>query len=172
MASDDYNWTTACMDAQELSSHEKDLRDLFVAEYLVDYDQVAAAIRCGFAQSFAADYAKKFMGEPYVQNKLKNEQLDTPTTKLAVESEEKVHKRKIIAALMREAHNSMISGAARVGALSRLAAIYGMDQAGKKDSDPGNARGGVMLVPAIADINMWEAAAVASQEKLVLEARS
>ncbi len=170
MASDDYNWTSACMDRTELSDQEKALRDLFVAEYLVDYDQVAAAIRCGFSAGFAGDYAKKFMGEPYVQKKLKGEQLAEPQNKEEEADQERIHKRKILAALMREAHNPMISGAARVGALSRLAAIYQMDMPAKGAAEMH--RGGVMMVPAIANIDEWQTAAIASQTQLVLEARS
>lgn len=171
MAHDDYNWTTALIDKSEPEGQDKDLRDTFVAEYLVDYDENAAAIRCGFASSFALDYAKKFMNEPYVQKKLKAEQLSGPITKDDEVQEEKLHKRKILTALLREAHNPMISGAARVAALSRLAVIYGMDQPAKGDGNQLH-RGGVMIIPAIADINDWQAAAVASQTQLVLEARS
>ena len=171
MASDDYNWTSACMDRADLGEQEKALRDTFVAEYLVDYDPLAAAMRCGFAASFAGDYAKKFLNESYVQQRLKQEQLTEPGSKQDVEDEEKLNKRKILMGLLREAHNPMISGSARVAALSRLAVIYGMDQPLKADA-AGMHRGGVMMVPAIANLDAWENAAVASQTQLVLEARS
>lgn len=170
MASDDYNWTSASMDKTSYSEQEQALRDTFIAEYLVDYDAIAAALRCGFAKSFAEDYAKKFMAEPYVQRKLKAEQLDPPTTKEGEEAEKALRRRKIIAALMREAHNPLVSGSSRVAALSRLAVIEGLDQPDKGPAELH--RGGVMMVPAIADLDKWEATAMSSQERLVLEARS
>jgi hypothetical protein len=172
MASDDFNWSAVCMgDDSRLSEEDKALRDTFVAEYLVDYSPVDAAIRCGFMASIAAEFGNKLLSETYVQRKLKQEQLATPAGKQEASDEEELHKRKILAALMREAHNHMISGAARVAALSRLAAIYKMDQPTKGD-DVGLHRGGVMMVPAIASLDAWENAAVASQTQLVLEARS
>jgi hypothetical protein len=170
MASDDYNWMSASMDKAEPQDQEKALRDTFVAEYLVDYDAKAAAMRCGFAHSFAEDYAKKFMNETYVQRKLKEVQLEVPVGHSAQTEEDDIIKRKIKMALVREAHNPYTSGAARVAALSRLAVIYGMDQPAK--SQDALHRGGVMMVPAIADLSNWESAAVVSQEKLVYEARS
>ena len=127
MASDDFNWVQACMAPAHMSDNERALRDLFVQEYLVDYDPVAAALRCGFLGSFAGDYAKKFMDEPYVQQKLRDLQLDVPGNTADAETEEKTHRRKIVMALMREAHNKFSSGAARVAALSRLSSIYGME---------------------------------------------
>jgi len=167
MASDDFNWASACMDRTILTEQEKALRDLFIAEYLVDYDMVAAAMRCGFAASFASDYAKKFMEEPYVRKELSARQTAEPTSE---QDEKQSHKRKILAALLREAHNPLVSGASRVAALSRLAAIYGMDQPEK--APEGVYRGGVMQVPAIADLNDWQTVAIESQARLVEEARS
>ncbi len=170
MASDDYNWTTALTAEIQYSEQERSLRDLFVAEYLVDYDGIAAAMRCGFIGQFASDYAKKFLAEPYVVRKVKTEQLTPPQTKEEEAAEEALNKRKIITGLMREAHNHLISGSARVAALSRLAVMYGLDQ---PPADPETVhRGGVMQVPAIADLSKWESAAMESQEQLVLEARS
>jgi hypothetical protein len=172
MASDDFNWTQACMAPAYMSDDERALRDLFVKEYLVDYNPVSAAMRCGFLGSFAADYAKKLMDEPYVQQKLRDMQFEEPTSDKEQDNEESVHKRKIIMALMREAHNMYNSGSARVAALGKLAGIYGMDVSAKSDPAGEAHRGGVMQVPAIADINAWESAAMDSQTKLVTEARS
>lgn len=50
-----------------LSEDEKILRDLFVNEYLKDFDAYQACIRVGFLSTFALDWARKLMEEGYVQ---------------------------------------------------------------------------------------------------------
>lgn len=156
----------------EMSEREKALRDVFVKEYLVDFDAFAAALRCGFMRSFAGEYATKFMEEPYVRQQIQLHQLDVQTNVPLTEDE--YTKKKIIARLMKEAHfeGKGSSHAARVAALGKLASLHGMDVKVAPGSDGmGVHRGGVMAVPAIADINEWEATAVASQERLVAHAR-
>lgn len=53
-----------------LSEQEKALRDLFVNEYLKDFDPYQAALRVGFMHSFALDWGKRLMGEGYVQKQI------------------------------------------------------------------------------------------------------
>lgn len=53
-----------------LPEEEKALRDLFVQEYLLDFDPVMACIRIGFIVEFAQQFAIKLMQEPYVRNLL------------------------------------------------------------------------------------------------------
>ena len=156
-------WAEEAM-AQDLSPKEKELRDKFVTEYLMDYDQTGAAIRIGFSASFAQTYAEKFMTEPYVRKKIADMQNAlAEDDKLEVE----LDRRRIRAALMREAHyrGAGSSHAARVSALSKLAQIRDMDAPTKIKADM-NLRGGVMMVPAIANIEEWESAAQASQTNL------
>ena len=148
----------------ELSPGEKALRTRFVDEYMFDYSATAAAIRCGFGNSFAETYATQFMQEPYVRKMIADRQQalsDNP------KEEAELTKRRIRAALLREAHyrGPGSSHAARVSALGQLKQVYGMD-APTKISATHEHRGGVMMVPAIADVTDWEAAAVASQEAL------
>ncbi len=150
--------------ATELSSKEKELRDKFVDEYLLDFDQTAAAIRVGFSASFAQTYAEKFMTEPYVRQRIAAMQTAmAEDDKLEVE----LDRRRIRAALMREAHyrGPGSSHAARVSALAKLASIRDMDAPTKIKSDL-TMRGGVMMVPAIASLEEWEKAAQASQGDL------
>jgi len=150
--------------AAELSAKEKELRDKFVDEYLLDFDQTAAAIRVGFSASFAQTYAEKFMSEPYVRQRIAALQ-----TALAEDDklEAELDRRRIRAALMREAHyrGPGSSHAARVSALAKLASILDMDAPTKIKSDV-TMRGGVMMVPAIASLEEWEKAAQASQGDL------
>lgn len=156
-------WAEEAM-SQNLSAKERELRDKFVEEYLIDFDQTAAAIRIGFSASFAQTYAEKFMTEPYVRKKISDMQT-------AMAEDEKIEaeldRRRIRAALMREAHyrGPGSSHSARVNALAKLASIRDMDAPTKIKADL-SLRGGVMLVPAIANLEEWEKAAQASQTDL------
>jgi hypothetical protein len=156
-------WTEDAL-APQLSEGEKQLRDRFVNEYMVDFDQKAAAIRVGFLPSFAEQYASVFMQESYVQQKIAEKQKESATDE-KVESEET--KRRIRAALLRESNyrGPGSSHAARVGALGKLTQIYGME-APIKTLQELTHKGGVMMVPAIASIEDWEKAAQLIQEKL------
>lgn len=53
-----------------LSAQECQLRDLFVQEYLKDFDPHAACLRVGFLSAFATVYAQQFMNEGYVQRQI------------------------------------------------------------------------------------------------------
>lgn len=152
-----------------LSPVEKDLRDKFVTQYLVDYDAWAATIRCGFLRSVAVEYAGQLMQDPYVQRELARKQLEESADPKATA---KLKKRQTEAALLREAHYKGVgsSHAARVSALAKLCNIYDMDGATKITANVVH-RGGVMLVPAIASVDEWEKAAASSQDKLIQDAR-
>ncbi len=154
----------------DLSQREIALRDLFVAEYLVDYDMMKAAMRCGFAQQMAVEYGQKLFYDSYVQVKLSRIGIGKNDG-----SEETVayDKKRIQEALMREAHNygPGSSHAARVSALKALAEIHSLVErkvAGQKSANA--PQGGVMTVPAIADLTEWEQAASASQDALIQHA--
>lgn len=156
-------WAEEAM-AQELSPKEKELRDKFVSEYMIDFDQTAAAIRIGFSASFAQTYAEKFMTEPYVRKQIALMQTAlTEDDKLEAD----LDRRRIRAGLMREAHyrGPGSSHAARVSALAKLASIRDMDAPTKIKSEL-TMRGGVMMVPGIANLDEWEKAAQASQGDL------
>lgn len=152
----------------ELSPHEKSVRDRFVKEYLLDYDQKAAAIRCGYGESFAGTYAEKFMNEPYVLQQIKRTELAFAED---VDVEEEDTKRVIRAALLREAHyrGPGSSHSARVNALAKLAVIHDMDKTASDGTEIGG-RSGVMEVPGIASAEDWEAEASGAQKKLQDEA--
>lgn len=163
MGEDNKFWVEGAM-AQELSSSEKELRNKFVDEYMFDFDRVSAAIRVGFTMSFALDWSKRLMEEPYVRQRIA-EKLKAGAEDETLENEET--KRRIRASLLREANyrGAGSSHAARVGALGKLSSLYGMD-APIKTLQEHLHRGGVMMVPAIASIEDWENEALKSQEKL------
>lgn len=53
-----------------LSEREIAVRDMFVGEYLKDFDAYRACIRMGFLAAFAVDQAKAFMQDGYVLRKV------------------------------------------------------------------------------------------------------
>lgn len=150
-------------DEVDLSMRERALRDLFVKEYLVDFDSVSACMRCGFQSMMATQYAQRFMEEPYVQRKLAQEQMRV--VEAGDDDRDSMEKQRIIAGLLREAHyrGPGSSHAARVAALGKLATIKGLDREAKVQ--PGDSSG-VMQVPGIASLDEWENVAQQSQEKL------
>lgn len=152
-----------------MTPREKALRDLFVEQYLIDFNSTLAAQRCGFERDFAIEYGRKFLSEPYVQQALMFARFaDRDPAQF-----EAYNKKRIMQGLLAEAHykGPGSSHAARVAALGKLSAIHGME-APKKLEATLKHRGGVMQIPAIADIGEWEKAAVESQEKLVRDART
>lgn len=109
-----------------LSPSEKALRDKFVTQYLIDYDAWAAAIRIGFLNSVAPQYAIELMQCPYVRQQITSKALaDVVDPVAALKAEQK----QIKASLLREAHDRGpdSSHAARVSALGKLAIIAKMD---------------------------------------------
>lgn len=156
----------------ELTIQEKELRDLFVVEFLKDHDYKAAAIRVGFLPKFADQYAAEFAVDPYVKKRI-----DEEMTRKLSDEEAAEHKRAMIrrteALLLKQAGYAGpgASHGARVSALAKLASIYGMDAPTKVEQTIQH-KGGVMMVPGVASIDEWEAAAVSSQEKLTKDAEA
>lgn len=108
--------------ADTLTKQEKALRQRFVAEYLADYDAFAAAIRLGYQEAFAQQYAKQFLIEPYTLKLIKEKEAE-----FGILTEEDQHRKKIVSGLYREAHSRFNSGSARVAALTQLAKIIGIE---------------------------------------------
>ena len=155
--------------ALPITAQERELRDMFVREYLKDHDYRGAAIRTGFLPQFADQYAKQFAEDPYVRKQIDME-MTRPLTKEEEAEHERVMKRIIDARLLKaacyEGHGA--SHGARVSALSKLATIYGMDAPLKVEQTIQH-KGGVMMVPGIAAVEDWETLALKSQEKLTSE---
>ncbi len=155
--------------APQLTKSEMELRDRFVKEYLTDYDAYKAAIRIGYAPAYAKDFCQRFMTEPYVLGKIRDIE-GGETDDLDVE----VQKKMIVAALWREAKNmgAGSSQAARVAALSKLSAFYGMDAPKTNKTELTGADGlplgsGVFVVPGMVTAEEWARQAEAQQEELV-----
>lgn len=107
--------------APALTSVEVQLRDLFVQEYLKDFDPVCAAVRCGFSKGIAEDYANRFWNEPYVQQKISEEK-----TKL---SSDEAFEKENFALTVSTLRQAMQNGpyASRVAAARELKALYGWE---------------------------------------------
>lgn len=150
------------------SARQKELRDKFVKEYLVDYNATAAAIRIGYPKSYAQEYAVKFMDEPYVHQQIKT----VETSPEEIDSKEAMQKR-ITISLLREANyrGAGSSQSARVAALSKLSSIYGMDAPVKTQTEhlgpDGLPLNGVFVVPGLMTTEDWAKAAAAQQSALV-----
>lgn len=153
-----------------LTSSEMVLRDRFVQEYLKDYDAYAACIRVGYAAAFAKEFCVRFMGESYVLNKIKQQEI-APLEEVL---DEDVQKRKVYAALWKEANyvGPGASQSARVAALAKLSSFLGMDAPTRsqqeltgKDGSPLGA--GVFVTPGIMTAEQWAIQAEAQQAELV-----
>ena len=144
---------------EELSPLEKELRELFVREYLFDRDPTLAAVRCGFRFESARKYGADFLREVYVQNKIKDVILSDDITPDI--------DKKIVLNTLREGTVVPIE-MSRVSAASKLASILGMDAPTKSEVTH---RGGVMAIPTIAGMDDWEKAAMASQDALLNDTR-
>ena len=107
----------------ELSEQEKALRDLFVQEYIKDFDPFQACLRVGFQAAFAVEYAKRFMSEAYVQRKIADLQRSTPENE---DAQAKQDKALVLSVLRQAAQNGPY--ASRVQAAAKLATILGLDR--------------------------------------------
>lgn len=117
--------------APQLTQAEREFRDRFVTEYLIDYSPVEACIRLGFAKEYANDYAHTYMLDGYVQREVKRREVLENTSD--GNGDEAIRKR-IKAQLFREAHNQFSKPTARIAALKVLADIYGMNAPVKSES--------------------------------------
>lgn len=126
---DSEEWRNYVIPPQNFHPAEIEVRQRFVAEYVIDHDGRLAALRIGFNANFAVDYAKKFLSEPYVQQLIK-------AHLYAVENDPEFNKKRVMAALFKEAnnHGPGSSHSARVSALAKLTSVLGMDAPAKSES--------------------------------------
>jgi hypothetical protein len=163
----DPDWVMYIERAKQLSHDEMVIREKVVMEYLYDMSWTRACLRCGFRQEFVEDTANRFMQDPYCIWRVK---VLARERGLAInagdESTREDAKATILAALHKEAHyyGPGSSQSARVSALGKLAQLLGMEP--PKQSKVDVAVPGVMIVPAIASVEDWEATAAPAQEKL------
>lgn len=154
--------------APVLNYRERALRDLFVNEYLVDYDSFAAALRCGYAESYAREYAGKLMNETYVRQRIRELEV-LPSED---DNPEKM-KNYVVVGLRREANyrGAGASPSARVAALAKISTIYGLDAPAKTKHEltgpDGQPLNGMLVIPGLMTMEQWAEAAEKQQADLV-----
>jgi hypothetical protein len=146
---------------ENLSPFEKERRDRFIAEYLVDFCGSQAWLRAGFAPKYRYQGASTMLSEPYVAARIR-EAID------AAEESNLINRNRIIAGLVREANFLGInaSHSARVTAFNVLAKILGLEAPQKIEHS-----GGVMLCPMTMKMDDWERTAIETQAKLKANVR-
>lgn len=138
-----------------LAEDEKKVRQLFVYEYLKDFNASKAVLRMGFQIKSFAKKGSEFLREPYVQQ-LIDEHLDN------AKEDTIVQRSRIMAGLLAEATNAP-EAATRVAAWTQLGKISGMYIERKEVKVQGS---GVMILPSTGTPDEWEAAASAAQAQL------
>jgi len=137
----------------------KAVRQLFVAEYVKDFNGVAALARLGLNYSAPGVVASRWLKEPFTQYLLAR-YVDE------IDEDALINRKRVIAGLNREANSYGLdsSGASRVSAYGKLAKILGMeiDRSEVKVA----VAGGIMLVPMGTSIDEWERNASRAQAEL------
>jgi propanediol utilization protein len=154
-------WVNSGEGQSALTESEMALRNEFVRNYLIDYDEVLACMRVGFSKAFAETWAIRLMSEPYVQQRITTLTQTTPDDE---GEQERLDKELTLSVLREAAQRGPYSS--RVAAAAKLAAILGMDKPIANTLDITN-RGGVMIVPGTASIDDWETTAVKAQQDLI-----
>ena len=128
----------------------------FVTEYLFDFNARAACQRIGYAADVAFSMAEHFLRDPGTQRAIREAQ-ETDEIPIGM-------KGRIVNGLVREAnyYGEDSSASARVSAWKQLSNIYGLDDEANKDAGE-IIESPVMVVPAIANVEDWEAQAEKAQ---------
>lgn len=148
-----------------LNEYEKKVRIDFVREYFKDYDAYKACIRIGYAPAFAKQFAVRFMEEPFTLQLITAGQAGEDD-----EIDEEKQKRMVLKALWREANNFThgSSQSARVAALSKISAFFGMDAPTRSQQQISvDDTSGVFVVPGMMTADEWAKQAEEQQANLV-----
>lgn len=157
---------------ENLTPRKRQRADLFIIEYLRDYNATRAyrrtrLIECPFddvSDDVCSQQGYEMKRWPYVSQKIQ-EAFEIAEEKNVVTRTEVLH------GLKREAlfHGPGASHGARVSGWGKLATIMGMDQ---KQVERGlSMKGGIMVVPAVEGLDDWEQRAQAAQAALKEEVR-
>jgi hypothetical protein len=150
---------------ENLTLKMKVKRDVFITEFLRDWNGPMAAIRMGESADNAPKIARQYLREPYVAKRIW-EVVD------AMDEAELINRKRVLGGLIREANFQGIgaSHGARVSAWGKLANILGMEQENINVKGEVEVRGGVMIVPVSSPAD-WERLAENSQKRLKEDVR-
>lgn len=148
----------AAYDWSHLSAKTMALRQMFVIEFVKDFNPKKAMQRLGWKTEHPAQLGNNWLNEPYTQyclDKFIREAKD----------EALVTRAAVISGLVREANSYEIdsSGASRTAALGKLAKVLGMEIT-KVQVD--KVAPGVMFIPMMGTPEQWEQAAAKAQDDL------
>lgn len=142
---------------ENLAEDKKTARKLFVLEYLKDFNATTALLRMG--QEGTIQYVRKkgseYLREPYVQQLIAEHIREAKEDTIVTRAE-------VLHGLKKEAYNAP-EATVRVTAWSNIGKMLGMFVEKKELKVTGS---GVMLVPASASPEEWEAATANAQEQL------
>jgi hypothetical protein len=105
------------------------MRERFIAQYIIDFDPLQAALRMGYGSQAASAVGAQFMEDAYVLNRIEYEK-----DRLGISTEEELHRRRVVAGLYRIANDKKASHSAQVSAFSQLAKIIGLEAPVKVDN--------------------------------------
>lgn len=157
-------WTWAALEP-EPTDNERALFERFAYEYLVDRDPARAASRCGFQAAFALEYGRQLLTRSYVQRRL----AELERTPVDPKGEREVDAMMTKARLRAIRDDAGQKASARVAASRELNAMHGLHAPTKIDLKAQH-KGGVMMLP-VMSMEEWEAAAQASQSKLIEDSK-
>lgn len=163
--SDNSAWTWAAMEPAPTEA-ELQLYELFCQEYLVDRNPTLAASRCGFMAEMAEEYGKRMFRKSYVQKRLRVLRSLDVTSTANVDYDRSL----VIDTCRAVAADPAMKSSARIAAARELASIRGFHAPAKTQVDL-NSRGGIVMLPGIANLEDWEAAAQRSQTALAEASR-
>lgn len=159
------SWTWAAMEPDP-SDTERELLDRFCVEMLVDGDPIRAASRCGFQAGFAEQYGKLFYSKSYVQKRLRVLREQQPDDE---KFEEDYLRRMVIRRCHDVLMNKYSKGSDVVRASAQLDNMFGWASNARR-ATANTLQSGVMVIP-LASMEEWEAAAMASQSRLIEDSR-
>lgn len=155
--------------AARFTTQELKVRDRFVEEVRKDNDKRAAAGRIGYPPALQMEYGNRFMQCPYVLQQLSKAQ-NSPIAEKAEDVRTFVLNRLREEALYT---GPGASQSARVAALDKIAAIYGLHAPTKTQNQvlgpDGRPLEGVFVVPGIMSEEQWVQVARQQQEELTTQ---
>lgn len=114
---------------QELDEGQKRIREKFVDNYLKSFDPVEACIACGYHESFANEYARRFMFDAYVRRLIQERRREPSDEANEKEADIALAKNALREAAQKADYNT------RVRASVHLLELYGLSKPRQEEAD-------------------------------------